>query len=226
MGAREARGDHKSSSHCTPTLHCPCNDWGLKSSDVVLRDTIFHQVPYTTHTQEMPGNGDEAGSGAGNRALAAAPILPLSLGHLGQGGCQFRPLHGPPSISLSGKGKNLETTREMHLPLLLRLESGPPRMASFSAQGKGVRRKVGGPSPQVHTTVYRARWTGNSCPVSRAQLLLDPPPPLPCACHYHQRLQHRHPHPMFHLEPSRGSGWTPYQIWLQGLKAAASGGPE
>lgn len=69
---------------------------------------------------------------------------------------------------------------------------------------EGGEKEGGRAQPQVHTTVYRVRWTDSSCPVSRAQLLLNPPPPLPCACHCYQGLQHHHP--VLHLEPSRGFG--------------------
>lgn len=111
----------------------------------------------------------------------------------------------------------------MHLPLLLRLESGPPRTTTFSAEGKGAGGREG-PAwahPAVHPTVRGVRWTDSSCSVSQAQLLLDPPPPLPRMCHYHQELQLRCPCPALGPEPSGGSGWTsgkpaaPFQIWPQ-----------
>lgn len=132
--------------HCTPTLHCPRNNWASESSDVVLRDTIFHQDPYTPHTQKMPGNGDVAGRWGGEQGSGCSPHPATGLGSPWARRVPVPALPWPSIHFPVGEGKNPETTTEMHLPLLLKLEPGPPRMASFSTQGKGARRKAGGPS--------------------------------------------------------------------------------
>nr|KAF6283978.1 hypothetical protein mPipKuh1_010022 [Pipistrellus kuhlii] len=105
------------------------------------------------------------------------------------------------SFPCRGGVKNPETTTEMHLSLLLELELGPPRMASFLAQGKGVRRKVGGPSPRcTQLSTERDGQTATAlCPGLSCSSL--PHPHCPRHATTTRDCSIATPTPRFHLEP-------------------------
>lgn len=52
---------------------------------------------------------------------------------------------------------------EIHLPLILRRESGLLRIGTFPTQGKGAGRKVGGPSPRRTELLTEPEAAGDLC---------------------------------------------------------------
>lgn len=70
--------------HCTPTLHCPCNDWALESRDGGANQYHFPaglHIYLTLTLQEYLGM--EMGLGSLGPWLQHLLVLPLASDHLG-----------------------------------------------------------------------------------------------------------------------------------------------